>query len=134
MRFFLAALLIISFAGVAVFGFFAMDHADGHGYSGCIAATSRGVDCPREADPLGVAAFHLVAFKSFSTATFASVMAGMLLLVLAFAYTSHALLDVRKQASPARARFFRFLDGRSYLLGEQIRYWLALHENSPGVI
>lgn len=135
MKFWLSLGILLSFIGVAGFGVFAMGHMGEHG--GCIAATANGAMCPGEMNPIAEISFHLNAFKSFSTATFADFMAGMmgllLLLTLAFSYIFRSLFGFR--ISPFLDQRFSFASvGEQTPSGiESIRSWIALHENSPSI-
>ncbi|MDP2598316.1 MAG: hypothetical protein Q8P49_00625 [Candidatus Liptonbacteria bacterium] len=129
----LSLAILLSFIGIAVFGIFAMGHMGEHG--GCIAATASGGLCPGEANPLAEIAFHLEAFKGFSTATFPGFMAGMtgllMLLSLAFAYIFRSLIDFHVSPSLGQQFSSSPIGGRSLFGIESVRSWLALHENSP---
>jgi len=62
--------IILSFTGLAVFGFLGMGaHEMEHGgINGCLAALQREIGCPAPASPFEFATFHLSAFKIFSSA------------------------------------------------------------------
>lgn len=125
---YLLVIVLTSFVAVTVFGVFGMNHTNGHNEArGCIAATSQGIDCPKEAG-ITFAAFHLDAFKHFSTAIFG------LLLISLFAAIGLSL-GRTSLAPPCAARIsrayrecLRLLSTRSYTR------WLALHENSPAFL
>ncbi|MDP3934639.1 MAG: hypothetical protein Q8Q46_00210 [Candidatus Giovannonibacteria bacterium] len=115
-----ATFLIFSLLGVAVLGFLAMNHGDGHG--GCIAAAANGVDCSRETGRAGLFSFHSDAFRSFSLAVLFgfSLLALALLFNFSFKIISPAVYQEQPKPqilfSPQKIRLIR---------------WLALHENSP---
>ena len=107
MKFAFATILIFSLLGVAVLGFLAMNHGEGH--SGCIAAAANGLDCVQET-------------RSFSLAVLFGLALFALVLLFSFGF---------KAPSPAlylKWRNFQilFLPQKSLLIR-----WLALHENSP---
>ena len=126
-------LFISSFIGIAVFGFVGMHHGMQVHDGGCIAATSQGTDCPKQANPVDYAVFHLDAFKSFSLASFRESPLNVFLLAFAalfligfgffprfFLRPPHLILS----QSTFRDTFFSPQK-------QEITHWLALHENSP---
>ncbi|MBI4119271.1 MAG: hypothetical protein HY456_00300 [Parcubacteria group bacterium] len=122
--------LITGFIAIAVFGVFAMGHGNEHSHNGCIAATAQGTDCPKEEGAFSFIAFHLEAFRSFSTATFGNNLASVLLLLIV------SVLNVAV-ALPAFATDHRrgqFLESYSPPFQRELTRWLALHENSPAVL
>lgn len=131
MKFGLALCMLLSFVGMAGFGFLAMSpQGEMHG---CIAALTRGVQCPAESDSFSSLSFHAGVIKSFSTATVgAGVFAAFFLfavLVLAFFYKSDEGVGEPFLASYSRykqeVRFF------ASPLKQRILHWFSLHENSP---
>ena len=128
--------VIGSFLAIAVFGVFAMNHGGEHSY-GCLAATARGVaDCPNQANPFAFLAFHLDAFKSFSTATVGSPLASALLVMLALIFASFLTLFFKDTAPvPSRLQVHRRKRQESFgfPFRLQLNRWLALHENSPAI-
>ncbi|KKQ90745.1 MAG: hypothetical protein UT16_C0031G0006 [Candidatus Azambacteria bacterium GW2011_GWA2_39_10] len=68
MKFAFITFLIISFVGVAVFGFVSMIFGDTHN-GGCIASNRLGAFCPLNS-VFDFVVFHIGAFKYFSTAIF----------------------------------------------------------------
>ena len=135
MKFLLTILLISSFAGIAVFGVFGMNHGQAHDMepNNCIAATAKGMDCPKEAGPIDFAAFHIDAFRGFSLATFGeSVMSALLLAFASLLFIGLAFFSSHlfKLPQPAFYRH-RFRDAFSPPQKQELIRWLALHENSP---
>ncbi len=122
--------LVISFVAVAVFGVFAMsDHTR------CLGSFSEGIPCPKES-PWAFIAFHLSAFRGFSTAVFQS---SLLLDAAALFFAVFLLFLVRSLFFSAR--LYRllsreseriFLGARFFANRNTIR-WTALHELSPTV-
>lgn len=92
----LALYVVLSFGAIAAFGFFAMN-TDVHDGLHCLGAIAQGMACPE--DPVGFAAFHLAAFKIFSTAELPGI--GLLQLIL-FAFlallTASNLIGLSKQS------------------------------------
>lgn len=129
-------IIIGAFLAVAVFSVFAMNHGGEHGH-GCIAAIAQGVaDCPNQANPFAFLAFHLDAFKSFSTATVGFPLASALLVALALILVSFFTLFF-KDIAPASSRLARRgkqQESFEFPFCLQLNHWLALHENSPSVI
>lgn len=134
----LTIFLITGFLGIAVFGVFAMNHGAGHSHSGCIAATAQGTDCPKEENAFQFLAFHLDAFRSFSTATFGDNLAGALLLLIALILTiTVGVITSIYLTPPALATNYhrrQFLESYSFPFQRELTHWLALHENSPATL
>ncbi|MEK7624136.1 MAG: hypothetical protein AAB404_00180 [Patescibacteria group bacterium] len=129
-----AILLIVSFTSVAVLGFLVMTHTNGHNLNGgCFVATSRGVDCPKQVNPLDYVSFHLEAFRSFSLAAFSANLANIFLLGLAsilFIYFSVFPSFFSKQFQ-FNLGWYNFKACFSSPQKRELARWLALHENSP---
>jgi len=124
--------LISVFAAIAVFGVFMMDHG-GQSHSGCIAATANGALCP-EGNALASIAFHLNAFKNFSTAIFASSIAALFILALALAYFLRLPAGLCANSFSEQRYFSNSFGEQVYPARKYILRWLALHENSPSLI
>ncbi|MBI4085897.1 MAG: hypothetical protein HY433_01475 [Candidatus Liptonbacteria bacterium] len=129
----LTILLVGSFIGVAVFGFAGMHNGMEAHDGDCIAATAQGAGCSKQASPVDYAAFHLNAFKIFSSAAFSEnflsvllpALAALLLIGLGF---FRQFLFMPPQPILSRHKFrntFSFPQKREFIR------WLALHENSP---
>src|SRR3989338_4247650 len=85
MKILLTIVLIVGFAGVAIFGVFSMranTHDVNNHAGGCIAATVQGAGCPNQSNLGDYLAFHLDAFRNLSSATFSSSMGALLILFL----------------------------------------------------
>ena len=123
MRKFATILIVIGFSAITVFGIFAMNH--GHNEAGCIAASAQGATCPNTENTLSFIAFHLGAFKNFSTATFIVTA----LLSIAILLSTAGSLVVAPSYS-GRQLFSLSVP----LLKQRLTRWLALHENSPSLI
>lgn len=134
------SILLASYIAIGVFGVFGMHtqadmNMQGHNMppSNCIGATAKGVDCPKQADPIDFAAFHIDAFRGFSLATFGENLIGMLLLAFAalifigLAFFSQHLFKIPKLVFYRQ----RFRDSFSPPQQQQLIRWLALHEKSP---
>lgn len=124
-----AIVLTISIAVIAVFGAFAMQHANAHGHVGCLAAAAPIETCPAT----GIVAmflFHAEILKSLLLAVasgYAAFAFFSLLIVFSFALA-------RERAGPLFARRHNtplfFFEKLSLSIAPFMR-WLALHENSP---
>jgi hypothetical protein len=132
-----AIILLASFTGIAVFGVFGMNHGEAHDMdsNNCIAATARGLDCPKEADPIDFASFHIDAYRGFSLATFGeSILSGLLLAFAPLLFIGLALFSHHLFKPPQLAFYrYRFSDSFSPPQKQQLIRWLALHENSPAI-
>lgn len=103
-----AKFLLVGFVGIAVLSPFGMHvSAIGSDMAGhdsnignCIAAVTQGVDCPIEVGSMGFAAFHLDAFRVFSTATisenlfYAISLAFLLLVAVSSSFVGSASLNL----------------------------------------
>lgn len=129
----LAALSILSFLGIAVFGFLAMgfDGVDGH--ANCLAATVNGNLCPKAN---GVFDFsHLSVFRSFSTATLQTILASAFLIGIVF-LSARGLKILNFRRHSLDFPIFNFTREEIQLFSKARRSfirWLAFHENSPAV-
>lgn len=128
---------IASFIGVAVFGFFGMNHngAQSHNMTAgnCIAATAQGVNCPQKSEPIDFATFHIDAFKGFSLATLNDdVMRALMLVAAALSLIGMALSRQSFFQTPRFSSYQRKFNGfsPSPQKRELVR-WLTMHENSP---
>ncbi len=123
--------LLASFIGLAVFGFAAMTHADGHDPNGCIAAASRETDCSKASGPLAMFNLHIDALKSFSALTLSS---SYLQALLLFAVSLIFFLSF-KIFSPSNFAYFPFsgvsIFNVSPKSNSNFSNWFSLHENSP---
>ena len=133
MKYLFAAILLVSFTGLAVFGIFGI-HAGMQNHDGsCIAAKVQGTDCPTQSNPVNYLTFHLDAFNNFLTAAFSDGATLLLILFLcAIGIISGALRGDVAHPQFAYCRFKRSDSFTSPLQFGLIR-WLALHENSPAI-
>src|SRR3989344_6177675 len=119
--------LIISFIGVAVFGFISMVYGADHGV-GCVASRINGTGfCPQNGIMDFV--FHLDAFKFFSKAVFGVLLiiflSGVIFSILPKPLNGDEeddyIISFNKISRP-RAKF-----------KTQLSHWLSLHINSPAL-
>ena len=99
----------------------------------CIGAIARGVNCPKQSDPIDFAVFHIGAFKGFSLAVLSEHFINMLVLVCAALLFGLTFLSSRFSKIPQFAFYkSRLRDSRSPALSQRhLTRWLALHEKSP---
>ena len=119
----LAILSLAAFIALAVFGFFAMGHAEGtHG--ACLGAIAQSALCPN-GSPLAWAAFHLNAFRIFTTANLINL--AILIMLAAFAWSVLWTRQFFDQLELSRAYVRQVPDRR---LAAQYSWlsWLALLE------
>ena len=128
-----AILLISAFARIAVFGIFAMNQGE-HAHNGCIAKTVNGAFCPDATNSFASVIFHLNTFKSFSSATRASFIFGILLAVFIFISIFRALFGFLENFFGKQLLSFNYFNESDFSSKESIRSWLSLHENSPSIV
>lgn len=132
---FLIPVLLASFIGLAVFGFAAMSHAEGHNPNGCIAAAARETDCSRANNPLAMFNLHIDALKSFSTLIFGNSSLQMLLLlafslVFLLSFKIFSVLPLNFIYSPInRVSTVHFIPKQKINFSN----WFSFHENSPSI-
>ena len=125
MKFAFIAILIISFVGVAVFGFLSMIYGDTHD-GGCIASNRLGALCPLNGT-FAFVVFHIDAFKYFSMAVFAATL--LILLVGVIFSVLPWLLDKDEDDD-----FVFSIRGEKFptlIKNREVTRWLSLHINSP---
>lgn len=125
-------LLIISFIGVAVFGFVSMIFGDAHGYD-CIASNRLGAFCPLN-NAFDFVIFHIGAFKYFSTAIFVF---SLTLLIAALSLVAFSVLPRPLSNDEENDDSVFSTPGAKFIVLPKIRRitrWLSLHINSPAFI
>lgn len=130
----LTIFLIFGLVGIAVFGVFSMNHGLGHGSSGCIAAITKGIDCPKETGNSFFINFHLNAFRGFSTAVVGTTVSNALFLFavsLLFGFGIRFSIGIVPFQSALCSRYKRSLESFVSPLQQKLIRWLALYENSP---
>lgn len=119
--------LIVSFIGLAVFGFVVMTQ-DG----GCLATLVQGgATCPPNAGSLEVATFHLNAFKVFTTATFDFSGALFLVLLLSLAFVGFCLSQIVRTQLVSQNFVAEISELGLSNFKSRLNHWLSLHTNSP---
>ena len=128
MRFALTSLFIISFFGLAVFGFAGMGMADEHGHTDCVATAVQGAVCTEALGTVGSINFHTNAAKFFSTAVFGASASAILLAFFGLAFGISILSHLRILPLLAKYRVPQFLLSPAALPKDAINSWLSLHE------
>lgn len=131
MRTLFAVLFLSAFVGIAIFGVFAMN-MNHLSHANCIAATIAGASCPEGNNSWALLGFHVDAFRNFSSVTFVSSVAG--LFFITFVLRHGFLHSPRLPFFPQPKTRSRSFNERPLFIGERIRRWFSLHENSPGTI
>lgn len=123
-------LLLVGFAGMAVFGLFVMDFAMGHADSGCIASRVSGNEsvCPMSLPQM--AFHHIFVFQSFTQTTVLQLFGITLFLLLS---SLIPLVFFRKLLFSPRVliRVFSGMEDYPHFQKQKITRWLALFEHSP---
>ena len=132
-------MLLIGFAGVAIFGFVWMPHQmSSHSGSDCIASLVVGKSlCPDGNNSFSYAFYHFQAYEFFSNAIIMSVAA--VLMIIAFAFIFKFVLKnfdplsvSRNQIIYLKKRLLEITDSLCSSSKNLIR-WLSILENSPSV-
>ncbi|MBI2446485.1 MAG: hypothetical protein HYV51_01535 [Parcubacteria group bacterium] len=123
--------LIISFIGVAVFGFVSMIFGDTHN-GGCIASSRLGAFCPLNS-VFNFVVFHIDAFKYFSTAIFVF---SLNLLLSALSFIIFSVLPRPLNNEEDEDFVFGVQRGKFsvFLKNKEIIRWLSLLINSPAFV
>lgn len=123
-------IVLAIFIGIAMFGIFGIHIGMKNHRGGCITATAQGTDCPKQSNLVDYLAFHIDAFKNFSTATFSDTAASLLILsLLVFVIAFGAWLE---DMAPPQFSYHRLKIPCSFKPPQyELLCWLALHENSP---
>lgn len=134
MKYLATLLLIVSFAGIGVFGFMLVDHAmmDGSN-SGCVASAIDGTECPTNI--MAMTSHHVSAIQTLTTTLPASsnwlLLLASLLLVSASIFLFYKdLLLPKLESLPQR---LRDLTLHSLYSKQRITSWLSLFELSPAL-
>jgi len=124
-------LLIISFLGVAVFGFVSMVFGDTHN-GGCIASSRLGAFCPLHS-AFNFVVFHIDAFKYFSTAV---LIFSLTSLFVALSFIVFSVLPRPLNNEEDEDFVFKVQREKSQILlkNKKIIRWLLLRINSPAFI
>lgn len=134
MKYLATFLLMMSFAGIGVFGFALFDHAmmDGSN-SGCVASAIDGTECPTNI--VAMTSHHVSAIQTLTTALPASsnlllLLASLLLVSVSIFLFYKDFLLPKLESLPQR---LRDLTLHSLYSKQRIISWLALFELSPSL-
>ena len=127
-----AAIVLISFIGIAVFGFFGMGQSVN--FVGCIASLTGGGSCPEAAAGLEYASFHLNILNVFFNAVIDGGLLAVIMAVFALAIFMavsgiHNLPGVLLEYGDGR-----YPDFPRPLYQSHFTSWWSLHENSPATV
>lgn len=116
---------------MAGFGFLAMNPQGN--MEGCIAALTRGAQCPADTDSVASLIFHAGVLKGFSTVTVNTgfLAAFLLFAVLAVAFLQKDSTDIAASFLAAYSRYKQEVRFFASPLAQRIQRWFSLHENSP---
>lgn len=129
MKYLIAALLIISFIGVGVFGFALMSMpGDGeHDVSaGCLAESMNGVLCPK--DLFEYVSFHVSAFSKFLNAVFIRHAGEIFSIAAIWVIVSFSLGSLKQKLQPLE---YSFAPVFAYKSARKLKAWGSLLETSP---
>lgn len=126
-------LLIVTVAGVALFGFTMIEHSMSHETGGCIASMGRVAPCPETAGsiPTDFLAFHLEVLKVFFVSSdFVRIVSALLLILVLTAFQRLKFLWRAAIVSVGRlaAREYDNLSKSVTPLQINLRQWLGRHE------
>ena len=131
-----ALILVLSFLGTGIFGFWGME--GWHGYLGCMSALLAGEPpCPAD-NILAYVNFHVNAFKALSEAAFGDVSfaAALAFLVLFLSLGAGFLKSPGLKKKLERLALGRLDDSPEKIFRSKAEFlsWLAFHENSPAAV
>ena len=135
MKYLATLLLIVSFAGMGIFGFSLFDHAmmDGSN-SGCVASAIDGTVCPTSI--MDMTLHHISALQTITT-TVVPPISGLLLLLASLLLISVSILLFYKDQMLPKLEFLpqrlRDLTLSSLYSRQRITSWLSLFELSPSL-
>lgn len=136
MKYLSALLLIMSFAGISIFGFFLFDYAMmNDSNSHCIASVIDKTECPTSA--MGMTLHHIASVQTLTTTTVVPSISGLILLIaslflvlVSVSLFYKKLLFPKLELLPQRLREL-ILD--SLYNQQETNSWLSLFELSPSL-
>lgn len=130
-----ALFIILSFSGLAVFGFLGMgSHEMDHGIiNGCLAALQRETGCPAPTNSFEFIVFHLSAFKIFSSANMGTVVILSLILAVSMLLLTSLLKIYEPKlmtVSAAENAFIIYPRSYEFHAPNELKFirWLTFHE------
>lgn len=135
MKYLTTLLLIMSFAGIGIFGFTLFDHASMDGSNnGCVASSIDQTECPTEI--VAMTSHHISAIQTLTTTTVPPI-ESLLLLLTFLVLTSVSIFlfskDLLFPKLELLSQRLRDLTLRSLYSKERIMSWLSLFELSPSM-
>ncbi len=130
MKYLTSLLLIMSFIGIAVFGFAIFDHGMHNPNSDCVASVIDGVACPTNI--LNMALHHISVLQGFSQTLIPSTVSILLLSLLLTAFSFFLFQKDLFYPQPVFL-FYRHRNPTRPHRQQKITSWLALFEHSPSL-
>ena len=134
MKSILTLILIISFAGIAVFGFTLFSHGMSESTSGCITSPIDGTPCPTNI--VAMTLQHISALQTLTTSVMPSFSSWILLLAFIL-LVSFSISTFYKSLFYPKLEFshqrLRDLASNSFYSKQKITSWLSLFELSPAL-
>ena len=128
MKYLLTTIMLISFVGIAVFGFVFWASGMNEHNADCITSPIDGTPCP--VSIVGMTLQHISTLQNFSQALVPSTVLLLLVALFSLAISFHFLL--KNLISPSiRFSFQRRNDPAKFHSQQKIISWLSLLENSP---
>ncbi|MBI2624366.1 hypothetical protein HYW67_02625 [Candidatus Parcubacteria bacterium] len=121
-----AILLVVGFISIAVFGFIAMGHGEGHNQYACVAAASQAAPCPQDG-PVAWALFHAAAYKGFSTAVISVAVLAMLLAAVIAIFAFAVLVNAAAARGVLRMQISAVWESVA-VSGQRLLKWLTICE------
>lgn len=132
MKYLITSILVISFVGIAIFGFAIFSHGMSDSSSGCVTSPIDGTPCPTNI--VAMTLQHVSALQTLTTSLTPSIsgfillLAFMLLVSFAISIFYKNLLFPKLELLHQRLRDLVF---NSFFSKQKIISWLSLFENSP---
>lgn len=128
MKYLLTTVMLISFVGIAVFGFVFLASGMSEHSADCITSPIDGASCP--VSIVGMTLQHISTIQNFSQALIPSTV--LLLFVALFSLAISFYFLLKNLVYPSvRFSFQRRKDPAKFLSQQKIVSWLSLFENSP---
>ena len=129
----LAAILLVSFLGMILFGFLVMNNEMQGGAAQCLANLVQNGSCQNQSN-LGIAAYHISAIKFFSTVVFPALTVSSLAIfaIVEFFLKKDLLGELIARISFLAETDFQLLDNLKKPK-QKIVSWLSLFELSPAI-
>ncbi|MBI2482529.1 MAG: hypothetical protein HYV76_03160 [Candidatus Vogelbacteria bacterium] len=132
MKSILTLILIVSFAGIAVFGFTIFSHSMSESTSGCVTSPIDGTPCPTNI--VAMTLQHVSALQTLTTSVTSSISSWILLLAFILLVSFSISIFYKNLLFPKLELLhqrLRDLVFNSFYSKQKITSWLSLFENSP---